>query len=154
MKKKESDSEANVFRHNENLKGKFSKRSGFELRIFRSGRFRIQNFSNNHILEKKYFPKTQFLSLIFIEKSDFDQKFTSEKKCSDSICFTENNKFSTFRADFKRHDFETSFSLKIRVWNEFLEKKIELWSEVFSYKLKSFWIESFSSRWISKNFFQ
>ena len=40
----------------------------------------IQNFSNNHILEKDYCPETQFLSSIFIEKSDFDQKFKSEKK--------------------------------------------------------------------------
>ena len=41
--------------------------------------FIIKKISNNHILEKKYFPETQFLSSIFIEKSDFDQKFTSEK---------------------------------------------------------------------------
>ena len=51
--KKESDSEANVFLYNENLIRKISKKSGFQLRVFRSGRFRKQNILNNKFVEKK-----------------------------------------------------------------------------------------------------
>ena len=72
---------------------------------------------------KFIFQKLRFLSSSFIRKSDFEQKLTSEKKRSDSICSGKNNKFFTFRAYFKRHDFEASFFLKIRVWNGIFWKK-------------------------------
>ena len=76
--RKEWDSEANAFLHNEILKWKSSKMSGFELKVFRPGRFHEHNFSNNYFLEKKYFPETQFLSSISIQKLNFDEKFTCE----------------------------------------------------------------------------
>ena len=104
--------------------------SYFEYRYFRSGRLRIQNFWKHLKLEKKYSPETQFLSSIFIEKSGCDENFTSEKKSFDSICSTENNKFFTFRAYFKRHDFELNLSIENRVlkWN-FLKKNSKFeWS--------------------------
>ena len=72
---------------------------------------------------KFIFQKLRFLSSIFIQKSDFDQKLTSEKKRSDSICSGKNNKFFTFRAYFKRHDFEASFFWKSEFETEFSEKK-------------------------------
>ena len=153
--KKESDSEANVFLHNENLKRKNSRMSGFELRIFRSGRFRIQNLSNNHILEMKYFSETQFLNSIFIEKSGFNHIWEKkrfayfprnnhfacsffrwkihiwEKKRFASICSANNNKFFTLTpAHFKRHDFEV---------NLFIENQILKWTF-----LKNNWILKWS----------
>ena len=94
--------------------------------------FIIKNFSNNHILEKKFFPESQFLISIFFENSGCDEKFTSEKKRFDSICSTENNKFFTFCAYFKRHDFEASLFMENEnlKWNS-LKKRIRLWSKFF-----------------------
>ena len=132
----------------------------FELKIFHPGRFRKQNFSKNHILEKKYFPETQFLSSIFIEKSGYDEKFTSKKSRFDSLCSAENNKFSTFRAHFKRHVFDANFFIENQSlkWN-FPKKRIRFWSKRFPVQWKfekknfqnvRFLIESFSFRQISK----
>ena len=131
--KKWSDSEAKVFPAQWKIERKNSKMSGFELRIFRSGRFRIQNNSNNHILEKKYFPETQFLNSIFIEKPGFDEKFTSEKKRFDSICSGKNNIVFTFRAYFKRHDFEVNlfFENQSLKWN-FQKKSDQILKQKFS----------------------
>ena len=158
--KKELDYEANFFLQNEILKWHFFKISDCELRIFRSARFRIQNISNNHILEMKYFSETQFLNSIFIEKSGFDEEFTSEKKRFDSICSADNNKFFTLRAHFKRHDFvANSFIENQRLkWN-FPKKTIRFWSKRFPVQWKfeknnfqnvRFLIECFSFRQISK----
>ena len=55
FEKKESDSEANFLLQNEILNWKFFNVSDFELRIFCPGRFRKQNFSNNHVLGKNVF---------------------------------------------------------------------------------------------------
>ena len=65
--------------------------------------FWIINFWRKYI-----FQKPGYFRSIFIQKSDFDQKFTSEKKLSDSICSGKNNIVFSFRAYFKRHDFEVN----------------------------------------------
>ena len=104
------------------------KKSVIELRILPSGRIRIKNFANNHTLEKKSFPETQLLSSIFIEKSDFDEKVTSEKKTFWLSLLSKKNKFFIFRAYFGRHDLDANFSLKIKVSNQFFWKN-ESYSE-------------------------
>ena len=125
--KKESDSEANVFLHNENLRRKFQKVSFWiENSSFRQNS--NKNFANNHTLEKKCFPETQLLSSIFIEKSDFDEKVTSEKKTFWLSLLSKKNKFFIFRAYFGRHDLDANFSLKIKVSNQFFWKN-ESYSE-------------------------
>ena len=78
--KKKSDYEAIFFLQNEILNDIFSKFQIVNWEIFVPADLIIKNFSNIHILEKEYFPETQFLSSVFIEKSDSDKKFTSEKK--------------------------------------------------------------------------
>ena len=152
--RKDSDYEAYFFLKYETLNWKFFNMSDFELRIYRPGRYRKQNFSNNQFLEKTSFPETQFLTSIFIEKPGFVEKFTSEKKRFDSICSRKNNIVFTFRAYFERHDFEVNLFFENQKFEmEFFERNVGFWSEVFSYNLISFKIESFLSWRISlKNF--
>ena len=93
------------------LSWKFFIKSDFELRIYRRGRYRKQNFLNNQFLGKIYLPEIQFLSSSFIEKSDFDEKFTSEKKVSTQFT-QQKNKFFIFRAYFRRHYLDATFFIK------------------------------------------
>ena len=136
------------------------KKSDFELRILRSGRFRIKNFSNKHTLEKKYFPETQFLSSIFIEKSDFDENVTSEKNVLTQYAPQKTTNSSLFVLILKGMILKQAFPLKIRVWNEILWKKesdyeVNFFLRKWDFEMKvfqhvRFWIENLSSRKISK----
>ena len=76
--RKESDSEASVLLHNEILKWKRSKMSGFVLKNFRSGRFYNKKLFEYSYSGEKKIPETQFLSSIYIEESDFDKNITSK----------------------------------------------------------------------------
>ena len=159
VKKKESASEANVFLHNEKLRRKISNTQFLNWEFFLPADFEYKNFQINIFWRRNIFQKLSFWVQFFIEKSDFDQKFTTEKKRSDSICSTENNNFFTFRAYFKRHDFEASLPLENQSlkWNSL--KWFRFWSIPFplkwDFELKvfqhvRFWIENLSSRKISK----
>ena len=130
--KKESDSEANVFLHNENLKWKISKMSAFELRSFRCGRFRIQNISNNHMLKKKYFPETQFLNSIFLRIQVAMKNSHLKKNVLTQFAPQKTTNFSLFVLILKGMILKLAFSWKMRIWNEILwKKRIRLWSKFF-----------------------
>ena len=84
--------------------------------------FLIKIFSNNHILEKKN-SRNSVIEFNFYWEIRFRSKVHIWKKLSDSICSGKNNIVFTFRAYFKRHDFETSFfienqSLKRNFWKK------------------------------------
>ena len=105
--------------------------SHFELRIYRLGRYRKQNFPINIFQRKTNSEKNQVFNSIF-EKQDFDEKFICEKNRFDSTCFTESNRISKFRAYFKKHDSEADLFIENQClkWGSF-EKKIGLWSNFF-----------------------
>ena len=158
--KKKSDYEANFFLENEILNLNFFDQSDYELRIYRPGRYRKQNFLNKGNSEKNYILKNQVLSSVF-EKEDFVEKFICEKNHFDSVCSTDGHRFFTFLAYFKKHDSEAIPFIENQCskWSSF-EKKIRLWSKLFprnwDFELKvfqqvRFWIEFFSSRKIFEN---
>ena len=104
---------------------------------------------------KFIFQKLRFLSSIFIQKSDFDQKITSEKKLSDSICSGKNNKFFTFRAYFKKHDFEASFFIENQsLKRNFLKKNSNFEMQFFPTKWSVFESRVFRPGRLRKKIFQ
>ena len=151
---KRHDFVANSFIENQSLKWNFPKKRirfwskrfpvqwKFEKKKFQNVRFWIENFSfrqisntkhfEYHILEKKFFPETQFLNSIFNEKSGFDEKFTSEKKHFDSICSAETTSFSVCvlilkgMTLYKLSHWKSEFEMKLS------EKKKQILKQTFS----------------------
>ena len=73
---------------------------------------------------KFIFQKFRFLSSIFIQRSDFDQKFTSEKNFLTQFVPGKTTNFSLFVLILKGMILKPAFWLKIRVWNGIFWKKI------------------------------
>ena len=129
--RKDSDYEAYFFLKNETLNWKFFNMSDFELRIYRPGRYRKQNFLNNHFLEKIYFPETQVFEFNFYSAIRFRSKIHIWKKNILTQFLTgKTANFSLFVLILKSMILKPAFSLKIRVWNGIFWNKIRIlkWS--------------------------
>ena len=81
------------------------------------------------------FSKKQGLSSIILNKSGYDEKFTSEWNRFDSIYSAKDTKFFIIRAYFKRHVFGANFFNENQSFKWiFLEKGIRFWSKLFLQK--------------------
>ena len=174
---KRHDFVANFFIENQSLKWNLWKRKNQILKQTFSGTMKIwkENFPKGQVLNWEFFVPANFeyktFRIIIFWRRNIFQKLSfwvqfllrnpisiknSHLKKNVLTQFTpqKTTNFPHFVLLLKGMILKQAFSLKIRVWNGIFGKKFEFWKEVFSYKLKSFWIKSFSSWRISKKFFQ
>ena len=168
---KKHDSEANLFIENQCLKWSsfeekirlwskpYPGKWDFELKAIHQVRFWIEHFSSRKISKTKIFEwtysreklfskKNQVLNSIF-EKQDFGEKITSTKSFWLNLLSRKQQTFHFACLFWKAWFWSKPFHWKSDFETGISEKKFEFWSEVFSYNLISFWIESFSSWRIS-----
>ena len=130
--KKESDSEANVFLHNGNLRRKISKSQFLNWEFFVPADFEYKNFQINIFWRRNIFQKLSFWVQFLLRNQISIKNSHLKKRRFDSICSADNNKFFTLRVYFKRHDFEASLPIENQSlkWNS-LKKRFRFWSIFF-----------------------
>ena len=141
------------------MKEKIPKFQVLNWEFFVPADFEYKTFRIIKIWRRNFFQKLSFWFQFLLRNQVSLKNSHLKKKRFDSICSGKNNIVFTFRAYFKRHDFEVNLFFENRKFEmEFFERNVGFCSEVFSYNLISFKIESFLSwrisiKIFSKNYF-